>query len=64
MKRTALLLSITFCIGVILFAGSWSPVYAKTYKLTYSNFFPPTHIQSQLAEAWCNELKSKPTARW
>ena len=31
---------------------------AKT-QLTYSNFFPPTHIQSQLAEAWIKEVESR-----
>ncbi|MCF8034768.1 MAG: TRAP transporter substrate-binding protein [Desulfarculaceae bacterium] len=24
--------------------------------LTYSNFFPPTHAQSKLAQAWCDEV--------
>ncbi|EGB14766.1 Extracellular solute-binding protein, family 7 [Pseudodesulfovibrio mercurii] len=28
-------------------------------KLTYSNFFPPTNHQSQLAEAWCKEVEKR-----
>ena len=32
---------------------------AKTIKLTYSNFFPPTHIQSKLAESWCKEIEKR-----
>jgi TRAP-type C4-dicarboxylate transport system substrate-binding protein len=28
-------------------------------ELTYSNFFPPTHIQSKLAEAWCREVEKR-----
>jgi len=28
-------------------------------KLTYSNFFPPTNHQSQLAEAWCREVEKR-----
>ncbi len=32
---------------------------AKTVKLTYSCFFPPTHIQSKLAEAWCREVEKR-----
>lgn len=28
-------------------------------KLSYSNFFPPTHIQSKLAEEWCREVEAK-----
>lgn len=27
--------------------------------LTYSNFFPPTHIQSILAEQWCAEVEKR-----
>jgi len=33
-------------------------VSAKT-QLTYANFFPPTHIQSQLAESWCKEVEKR-----
>jgi TRAP-type C4-dicarboxylate transport system substrate-binding protein len=31
--------------------------------LTYSNFFPPTHIQSKLAEAWCKEVEKRTNGR-
>ena len=31
--------------------------------LTYSSFFPPTHIQSQLAEAWCKEVEKRTDGR-
>jgi len=31
---------------------------AKT-ELTYANFFPPTHIQSKLAESWCREVEKR-----
>ena len=31
---------------------------AKT-QLTYSNFFPPTHVNSQLAESWCREVEKR-----
>lgn len=51
-----------FCL-VIIFAvatvGTGSPVFAKTIRLTYSCFFPPTHIQSRLAEAWCKEVEKR-----
>ena len=36
-----------------------SNVEAETVKLTYSNFFPPSHIQSKLAEAWCKEVEKR-----
>ena len=31
---------------------------AKT-QLRYANFFPPTHIQSQLAESWCKAVETQ-----
>jgi len=34
-------------------------VQAEPIKLTYSNFFPPTHIQSRLAESWCKEVEKR-----
>jgi len=32
---------------------------AEPVKLTYSCFFPPTHIQSKLAEEWCKEVEKR-----
>ncbi|WP_461210421.1 TRAP transporter substrate-binding protein [Desulfocurvus sp. DL9XJH121] len=32
---------------------------AADVTLTYSNFFPPTHVQSKLAEAWCAEVEKR-----
>ena len=37
--------------------------YAGNMTLTYSNFFPPTHIQSQLAESWCKEVEKRTGGR-
>lgn len=31
----------------------------KTYKFSYSNFFPPTHLNSILAEMWCKEITTR-----
>ena len=28
-------------------------------ELTYANFFPPTHIQAQLAESWIKEVEER-----
>jgi TRAP-type C4-dicarboxylate transport system substrate-binding protein len=39
------------------------PAQAQTIKLTYSNFFPPAHVQSQLAEAWCKEVNQRTNGR-
>jgi TRAP-type C4-dicarboxylate transport system substrate-binding protein len=32
---------------------------AETVKLTYSNFFPPTHFNSKLAEEWAKEIEKR-----
>lgn len=36
---------------------------ADPVKLTYSCFFPPTHIQSQLAQSWCQEVEKRTQGR-
>src|SRR5512135_448122 len=36
-----------------------TPITTKTYKFTYNNFFPPTHLNSRLAEQWIAEIKKR-----
>lgn len=36
---------------------------AENVTLKYSNFFPPTHIQSKLAESWCQEVEKRTEGR-
>jgi len=59
MKKHFIALILVICIGLAF--GFQSPVTAEaaTVKLTYSNFFPPGHIQSKLAEAWCKEVEKR-----
>ena len=53
-----------WCLGmVVCLALLPAGVSAKTVQLTYSNFFPPSHIQSQLAEAWCQEVEKRTEGR-
>ncbi len=50
------------CIVLCAFAViplSLSAARAATIQLTYSNFFPPSHIQSKLAAAWCKEVEKR-----
>ncbi|MCF8087073.1 MAG: TRAP transporter substrate-binding protein [Desulfotignum sp.] len=54
MKRFTIPALLVFCFCTFLTLNAT----AKT-QLTYSNFFPPTHIQSQLAEAWIKEVESR-----
>lgn len=59
MKRTLLTLILTVFIGMEFVFTASPQAQAKTIKLTYSNFFPPTHIQSKLAEEWCQEVEKR-----
>ncbi|MCP4023295.1 MAG: TRAP transporter substrate-binding protein [Desulfobacteraceae bacterium] len=56
MKENKLFIGISLIIGIMFFS---STVQAKAIKLTYSNFFPPTHIQSKLAQGWCDEVEKR-----
>ncbi|NOX34686.1 MAG: TRAP transporter substrate-binding protein [Deltaproteobacteria bacterium] len=56
MKKFQCYRIIPIFLGVFFFS---SILWAKPIKLTYSNFFPPTHIQSKLAQAWCDEIKKR-----
>ena len=62
MKKKIFLFFLVACVGVgFLTVG---PIKAEAaIKLTYSNFFPPTHIQSKLAEAWCKEVEKRTNGR-
>lgn len=47
-------------IAIVFVLGFVGPISASgPVKLSYSNFFPPTHIQSQLAEEWCREVEKR-----
>lgn len=52
-KRIALIVAAVFVL-----VGLGSLAQAAT-TLTYSNFFPPTHSQSKLAQAWCDEVEKR-----
>jgi TRAP-type C4-dicarboxylate transport system substrate-binding protein len=57
-KRWGIVLG--FALAVSLVLGGFGPATAADpVKLTYSCFFPPTHIQSKLAEAWCKEVEKR-----
>ncbi|WP_319542019.1 TRAP transporter substrate-binding protein [uncultured Pseudodesulfovibrio sp.] len=50
---------LTLTTFFLLTFGLASMACAETTRLSYSNFFPPTHIQSKLAEQWCKEVESR-----
>ena len=53
-----LILSV-ICIGLAFVAMGTITAEAGPIKLTYSHFFPPTHIQSKLAESWGAEVEKR-----
>jgi TRAP-type C4-dicarboxylate transport system substrate-binding protein len=59
MKRKVFFAAAAIVLALALAISAVPTVQAKTVKLTYSCFFPPTHIQSKLAEAWCKEVEKR-----
>ncbi len=61
-KATIFIVALTFA-GLLFSVCTTPAAHAGTIKLTYSCFFPPTHIQSKLAEAWCREVEKRTNGR-
>ena len=57
-KALVLALAALLAVGTTLIAVPGAQA-ADPIKLTYSCFFPPTHIQSKLAQAWCQEVEKR-----
>lgn len=45
-------------LGAFVLVNGTSAV-AKTIELSYSNFFPPSHIQAKLGESWAKEIEKR-----
>lgn len=54
MKTRSAYLFLFFYVTLI-----WTLSAQAQIRLTYSNFFPPTHVHSQLAESWCKEVEKQ-----
>lgn len=63
MKKLFFTCVFILCVGLAFGFLSPDAAQAGPIKLTYSNFFPPTHIQSKLAEAWCKEVAKRTNGR-
>jgi len=62
MKRIVLTSTLILAFFSILMVIPSSST-AKTTTLKYANFFPPTHIQSKLAESWIKEVEKRTEGR-
>jgi TRAP-type transport system periplasmic protein len=54
MKKLVITTIFIFCLSALITINA----FAKT-TLTYSNFFPPTHVMSKLAESWIAEVEKR-----
>ncbi|MFZ0133002.1 MAG: TRAP transporter substrate-binding protein [Desulfobacterales bacterium] len=63
MKPRRYFFAVLLLIGIACFTFGPVPAQSETVSLTYSNFFPPTHVQSKLAEAWCKEVEKRTGGR-
>ena len=58
MRKLSLVLCVVLGFGV--FALFCVPTaQAKPIELSYSNFFPPTHIQGKLGDSWAKEIEKR-----
>jgi TRAP-type C4-dicarboxylate transport system substrate-binding protein len=62
MKKAYLAL-MAVCMGLAFVALVTVKAQAASIKLTYSNFFPAAHIQSQLVDSWCREVETRTKGR-
>ncbi len=59
MKRSRNALVFALFLLVVIVAAASAALAAEPVKLTYSCFFPPSHIQSILAEQWSREVEKR-----
>ena len=59
MRKQIFTFMLILCVGLAFGFMSPATTEAGPLKLTYSNFFPPGHIQSKLAESWCQEVEKR-----
>ncbi|MBF0234440.1 MAG: TRAP transporter substrate-binding protein [Desulfamplus sp.] len=60
MRVRKLIVLLSLAMVPVLFGNFTSTVKAADpIKMTYANFFPPVHVQSKLAESWCQEVEKR-----
>lgn len=57
-RRRYFIFILILAVGVF-FLGSVNTSLAKPIQISYSNFFPPTHIQAKLGESWAKEVEKR-----
>ena len=59
MKKKSMWAIVSIAATAVFLSGMATLASAKAIELTYANFFPPFHIQSKLAESWCQEVEKR-----
>ena len=59
MNKRVLSIIAGIAVATLFLSGAPRFSVAQTIELTYANFFPPFHIQSKLAEQWCQEVEKR-----
>jgi TRAP-type C4-dicarboxylate transport system substrate-binding protein len=59
MKNKVLIISLALALLAVPLFGACQAQPAQTIELSYSNFFPPTHFNSILAEEWAKEVEAR-----
>lgn len=59
MKKRSFLGVVSVAAAAVFLFGMTTLSSADTVELTYSNFFPPVHIQSILGESWAKEVEKR-----
>ena len=57
-KRGILAFFLIMVLGIFFMFGA-NTAQAKAIELSYSNFFPPTHIQGKLGDLWAKEIEKR-----
>lgn len=50
---------LVWMVLLLVLTAPVTPARAGAIRLSYSCFFPPTHVQAKLAEAWCREVEKR-----
>lgn len=59
MKNKVLMVSLALTLLAVPLFGACKAAPAEAIELSYSNFFPPTHFHSILAEEWAKEIEAR-----
>jgi len=62
-KKNALIILLALMLVALPLGGACSTPAPEVIELSYSNFFPPTHFHSILAEEWAQEIEARTDGR-